>query len=248
MTSDYLQRIFAAASSQAPGTVLETSTTSITNQSFTLNMPVAVDWSSILTFGPGSVPTIDDIDKLITASFTQNSFAYQAQLAALTNNIFSTTTSFNFTSSAPAVQSQEQPQSSSLSAAATASIAVAAGAGAFLLLIGGLMIHRRKEEIEDDDDANVVQKDDGHMTVAGDTLAGTMSINSGARQLSEEEEAGPIERSEWEAYAKYSTAEYRKTSPNSSGNESDGSDESDGRYDRIDLSPRTRRTLDDVDI
>jgi hypothetical protein len=226
MTAAYLEQIFAAASTSE--TVFLTSTTTITNQSFVLNQPVLIGWSAVLSFGPGTVPSMQEVDDLISASFTTNSDAYQAQLAALTSNIFSTTMSFNFTSSAPPP------------------VAAAAGAGAFLLLIGGIMIHRKRQGEEDEDeDGNQVRKDDGHMTVAGDTYAGTLSMDSGARQSSDEEGAGPIERSEWEAYAKYSTAEYRNTSPNSSGNESDGSDGSD---ERLDLSPRTRRTLDDVDI
>jgi hypothetical protein len=245
MTSAYLDQIFQAASTSE--TVFLTSATTITNQSFVLNQPVVIDWSSVLTFGPGTVPSVQEIDALISASFTANSAAYQAQLAALTSNLFSTTTSFNFTSSAPPpVQSQEQPpQATTLNATQTAGIAAAAGAGAFLLLIGGIMIHRKRQSDDEDEDGNEVRKDDGHMTVAGDTYAGTLSMDSGARQSSDEEGAGPIDRSEWEAYAKYSTAEYRNTSPNSSGNESDGSEGSD---ERLDLSPRTRRTLDDVDI
>jgi hypothetical protein len=246
MTAAYLEQIFAAASTSE--TVFLTSTTTITNQSFVLNQPVLIGWSAVLSFGPGTVPSMQEVDDLISASFTTNSDAYQAQLAALTSNIFSTTMSFNFTSSAPppVMSQEEQPQATTLSATQTAGIAAAAGAGAFLLLIGGIMIHRKRQGEEDEDeDGNQVRKDDGHMTVAGDTYAGTLSMDSGARQSSDEEGAGPIERSEWEAYAKYSTAEYRNTSPNSSGNESDGSDGSD---ERLDLSPRTRRTLDDVDI
>jgi hypothetical protein len=63
-----------------------------------LNTPVMVWFGSVLSFDPGagSVPTVDEVDTLITASFTQNAAAYQAQLTALTNNIFSTTTSFAF--------------------------------------------------------------------------------------------------------------------------------------------------------
>jgi hypothetical protein len=245
MTAAYLQRIFTAASSQVPGTIFITSETIITNQSFMLNTPVVVWYGSVLTFGPGNVPTVNEVDTLITASFTQNAAEYQAQLTALTNNIFSTTTSFNFTSSAPPVMQSQENGPTSISAVKTAGIAVGAGAGAFLILIGGIMLHRRRQEAEDDDEANMVRKDDGHMTVAGETFAGTLSMDSAARHSSDEERAGPIDRSEWEAYAKYSTAEYRNTSPNSSGNESDGSDESDSR---VDLSPRTRRSLDDVDI
>jgi hypothetical protein len=245
MTSAYLQQIFTAAASQEPGTIFITSDTIITNQSFTLNTPVVVFYGSVLTFGPGNVPTVSEIDSLITASFTQNAAAYQAQLTALTNNIFSTTTSFNFTTSAPPPVESQENGSTPMSASKTAGIVAGAGAGAFLLLIGGIMIHRGRQGAEDDDEGNLVRKDDGHMTVAGETFAGTMSMDSAARHSSDEEGAGPIDRSEWEAYAKYSTAEYRNTSPDSSGNESDGSDNSDNR---VDLSPRTRRTLDDVDI
>jgi mannose/cellobiose epimerase-like protein (N-acyl-D-glucosamine 2-epimerase family) len=90
MTSANLQRIFEDKIASV------ISTTATTNQSFALNEHVAVDWRSELSFDAKMAPGRAEVDDLIISAFGQNGAAYQAQLPARTNNIFSTTTSFTF--------------------------------------------------------------------------------------------------------------------------------------------------------
>ena len=96
LTSDYLEEAFMASPTTAELFLM--SSTTITNRTFAPDAPVAVHFSTTLTFFPGTVPSLPAIDRLIRTSFAAGSGeAYQARLAGLASNLFSTTTSFTFT-------------------------------------------------------------------------------------------------------------------------------------------------------
>lgn len=234
LTSAYLNQTFRDAAVNLPQVIFVSSLTMRTGQDFNLNQPVLVQYNTTATFdNAGTIPTSSELDTILNFAFVANAANYQTQLASLQSNIFSTTTTFTFSQS---VQSTEKDSSTS-TAAKTAGIAVAAGAGAFILLIGAIAVHRNRRGNSEDDSSIHKFHEDGHMTVAGDTYAGTLSLDSG-RQHTEED---GLPSGDWEGFAKYSTAEYRTNSP-SSGNDSDSGESSDGS------TEQPQRTLENVDL
>lgn len=238
-TSSYLQSAFQQYFLSFPAVLFSSSLTLRTNQVFNLNQPVIVDFNTTVTFSPGSQqPAVSELDGVVNTAFTTNNANYLAVLTGLQGNIFSTTTVATFS---PLVLSSEKSSTTTAAAAKTAGIAVAAGAGAFIVLVGAIMVHRRRGDSTQDDETLRKFNEDGHMTVAGDTFVGTLSLDSGRHA----DDDGGAPSNEWEGFAKYSTAKYRTNSP-TSGNESDGTDGSDG-LDGTN-SEKPRRTLETVDL
>jgi hypothetical protein len=96
LTSAYLNEVFMATSTTAELFLM--STTTITSRALAPGPQVVVHYSTTLSFLPGTVPSLPVIDALIKTSFVAGSGeAYQARLAALASNRFSSTTSFTYT-------------------------------------------------------------------------------------------------------------------------------------------------------
>lgn len=145
VTANYLEVFFAGNFDVFPTISYTFSTTERTGQRFELNRPVMVQFNTTLSFAADSetVPSVSDVNAIITEAFVGQVEVYIAQLQAM-NNIFATTTEVSFEQ---IQQSQEKPTTSSSSDSyLTKTIAIAAGAGAaaaLLILVVSLSRERR---------------------------------------------------------------------------------------------------------
>lgn len=228
------------------------STTQRTGEDFNLNQPVQVFYLTNVSFPASSdtIPGIPELDNFLQEYFTGgNADVYLAALQALSaeDNLFGTTSAFTFSFN---LNSQEPPGASPTASdtAKTAGIAVAAAAGGFVVLITALVVARRRH-LSEEEEGMMKYGEDGHMTVAGETFAGTISLDSRSvrrveagmmsssssgeedlhhRAQDDEDEddgdntcgANADDNSQWEGYAfNNSTPQFRNTSPTGTSSE-----------------------------
>lgn len=221
-TSGYLEGVFDVSLGSTYDFVA--SDTSRITEVFELNMPVRVAFNTSVTVDTsagGGIPSQSELDAILNQVFVTGAADYISALGELQGNIFSTTSEITFS----------QLMQTTSSTAKTAGIAVGASAAAFAVLIGAVVLHRRRSQVDEDNapPGGKFVDTDGHMTVAGDTFAGTLSMDSHTV-----EEGG----SQWEGYATYRTAEYRASSE-THGSDSEASDSSE-------QSQQPRRNMEEV--
>jgi len=255
MTAAFLDDFFTGAVSGQPSIDFLYSTTVYYDREFVILQYIDVYYNTSLFFAQGSViPTQGEINAGVQAAFTTEPFAsvYLSALANLQNNIFSTTSSYTFAFEASnpteALEGGDggdpagsgEPAGESDPPITTAGIAAAAGAGAFVVLISAVMIHRRRRNASFDDEASVVKyldHEDGHMTVAGETAAGTLSVDSRTVRSDAQNWEGSF-------VAPYHTSTYRSNSPTMS---SEGQDSDESSRDSSEGSA-PRRQMETVEL
>ena len=141
-TSDYLNVYFQVIFAEDPAAGFVSSITEVTGSDFRLGQPTRVDFATNLSFAASSesVPSVADLDTLLRSAFEgENAATYSTAVSAglEATNIFSTTTQITF--------------DSSLTDSTGRRVGIVAGITtfAFLLLLGGAVIYRSREEDEE---------------------------------------------------------------------------------------------------
>jgi len=265
LTSRYINDHFFSVYAADPGVEFSESQTGRTGENFELGQPVQVFYQTNVTFAGSSaeIPSVSDLDASLEAAFTSMGEKYLEELQGLEMNIFSTTSSYEFLFVS---ESEDAPPAAdgagSLDAGTTAGIAVAAGAGAFVVLITAVVLHRRRQEADDNDRlVKYVEEGDGHMTVAGETYAGTISVDSRSVKRRDEEYNSTGEADDaaadalWDAGETEYSHQFRTSlfsSPKTSddGHDSDGSNGSSGASsnDSGSSTSTTPRQMAEVDL
>jgi hypothetical protein len=192
ITAAYLKIFFEEIFSDDPDTVFSDFFTDRIDggDSFGFNQPYGIEYSSVAVFSIGSsiVPTPGQLDELLSQAFLDQDLAlYLGLLQSLpSDNVFSTTSNVTETKileplGAPADSERRSDDSSS-----TIPIAAATGAGAFVLIILGVVVYRRRERY--DDLGKLDENAMGHMTVADETFVGNSTAYSASDALTEQHE------------------------------------------------------------
>ena len=196
ITAAYLKIYFEEIFLDDPDTILSDFLTDRADgDSFGFNEPYGIVYSSVAVFSIESsiVPTPGELDNLLSQAFLgQELSIYLGLLGSLpSDNLFSTTSDVTETklpeplsagrNAAPAGSDAKSSDRSS-----TIPIAAAAGAGAFVLIILGVVVYRRRERY--DELGKLDGHDMGHMTVAGETFVGNSTAYSASDALTEQHE------------------------------------------------------------
>jgi len=272
LTSTYIQDSFRNEFVNMATVDFATATTVRTGEDFILNQPVQVFYATNVSFAGSSqaLPALSDLETMLEMYFTTQGDAYLTMLQGLQGNIFSTTSAFNYQQNTNSIEGtggdggSDSGDSTQSTAAKTAGIAVAAGAGGFVVLVTALMLYRRKHVSEEDENLEKHVNDvhgDGHMTVAGETIAGTISVDSRPlhhRPNAVEREARmkpQLSRDDpWGAgYENFSTPQFRTSSSSGhssleGGHDSDGSDSSQESGSGSDGSNQSPKQMENVDL
>jgi hypothetical protein len=141
-TSNYLNVYFQVIFAEDPTAGFVSSTTEVTGSDFRLGQPTRVDFATTLSFAAAaeSIPSVADLDTLLRSAFEgDNAATYTTAVTAglEETNIFSTTTLITF--EATPTDSTERR------------VGIVAGITtfAFLLLLGGVVLYRNREEDEE---------------------------------------------------------------------------------------------------
>jgi hypothetical protein len=196
ITAAYLKIYFKEIFLDDPDTVLRDFLTDrLDGDSFGFNEPYGIGYSSVAVFSIGSsiVPTPGELDNLLTQAFLGEDLSILLGLLGSlpSDNIFSTTSDVTETKipEPPAAGRNAAPAGPDAKANdrnSTIPIAAAAGAGAFVLIILGVVVYRRRERYDELGklDGNAM----GHMTVAGETFVGNLTAYSASDALTEQHE------------------------------------------------------------
>lgn len=200
ITAAYLKIFFEEIFFNDPDTVLrDFLTESLNGDSFAFNEPYGIEYSSVAYFSVASsiIPTPGELDNLLSQAFLgQDLSIYLRLLDSLpSQNVFSTTSEVTETKipeSQVAGRNAEPAGSDAKSndRSSTIPIAAATGAGAFVLIILGVVLYRRRGRYDELDklDGN----DMGHMTVAGETFVGNSTTYSASQALTEQHEEASV--------------------------------------------------------
>jgi hypothetical protein len=184
LTESYLDEFFTIVFDSSGLAELEGTTTVEDETIVRFGQPVQIRYLTDLTFASSSqIPPIGELNGLLASAFRgDNLDTYETLVQGLPqSNIFSTTTAVEFSELSA---SAEAEAASPTSSATTSGIAAAAGAGAFFIVVAGLVLYRRRE-VGADDGKYLDGDGDGHMTVAGETYAGSsLDSQSGIHQTS----------------------------------------------------------------
>jgi hypothetical protein len=194
ITAAYLKIYFEEIFLDDPDTILSDFLTDrLDGDSFGFNEPYGIVYSSVAVFSIESsiVPTPGELDNLLSQAFIgQELSIYLGLLGSLpSDNLFSTTSDVTetklpeplSTGAAPAGSDEKSNDRSS-----TIPIAAATGASAFVLIILGVVLYRRRERY--DELGKLGGSDMGHMTVAGETFVGNSTAYSASDALTEQHE------------------------------------------------------------
>jgi hypothetical protein len=256
ITAAYLKIYFEEIFFDDPDTVLrDFSTDRLDGDSFGFNQPYGIQYSSAAVFSIGSsiVPTPGELDNLLSQAFLGLDLSiYLGLLESLpSDNLFSTTSdvtemkipepSGGGRNVGPAGSDARSDDSSN-----TIPIAAATGAGAFVLIILGVVVYRRRGRYDELDklDGN----DMGHMTVAGETFVGNSTAYSASDALTEQHEPSVggsrsvAWHSEW-AMSTHAVSEEGQMSDQDSLSD-DGSTESPPELDEDSMKENDEATID----
>jgi hypothetical protein len=192
ITAAYLKIFFEEIFSDDPDTEFNDFFTDRIDggDSFGFNEPYGIEYSSaaVFTIGSSIVPTPGQLDELLSQAFLgQDLSLYLGLLQSLpSDNEFSTTSNVTEMKiieplGAPAGSGTRSDDSSS-----TIPIAAATGAGAFVLIILGVVLYRRRERY--DELGKLDENAMGHMTVADETFVGNSTAYSASDALTEQHE------------------------------------------------------------
>ena len=164
LTEDYVDDFFRQQLDDLLGVA-----TSLTERKFTFNQPYRISYQSIATF-LGNPPPASELNALLADAFSgENLDAYVASLKQLENNVFSNTDE---------VEEEIQPEPSErILGSNTTFILTAASAGAFILVVFGAIVYRRKKTYKPLGEVEKLHP--GHMTVAGDTYTAGSTLSPG---------------------------------------------------------------------
>jgi hypothetical protein len=248
ITAAYLKIYFEEIFLDDPDTELgDFLTDSLDGDSFGFNTPYGIEYSSVAVFSIGSsiVPTPGELDDLLTQAFLgQDLSIYLGLLGSLpSDNIFSTTSDVTETK---IPEPQGAAPAGSDDRNSTIPIAAATGAGAFVLIIVGVVVYRRRERY--DELGKLDGNEMGHMTVAGETFVGNSTAYSASDALTEQHEPSVggnrsvAWHSEW-AMSTHAVSEEGAMSDQDSLSD-DGSTESPPELDEHSLNGNDETTID----
>jgi hypothetical protein len=199
ITEEYLGEFFDGVLGLSEDIIYTGSTTEITDRSFLLGQPVRVEYNTTIYLSSMSalVPSDEELNALLMSAFRggQNAQYVETVQSLPPANIFSTTTAAEFVQQARTTATGRNSDSGESSNTQRAGVASAAAAGAFVLLLTGYAMYRRRSS--DEDHVGKFLDNDGHVTVADDTYVGGSSLDSqsGMNHISR-----PYQPSEWGDY------------------------------------------------
>ena len=253
-TEDYLNMYFKMVFSETPEVVYVSSTTEVAGSEFRLGQPVRVDYNTTLTFTSLStlIPEMKDLNVLLASAFEgSNAEMYTTALAAglPSTNIFSTTTSITY---------EQTPVVTTNSASSRAGIAAGSAAAAFVMILAGVTLYRRKGADDEGTTKNLM----AHMTVDGDTHVGddpTQGSHSLAHPTKYRFDGGAslapstVEWGEYPEDVVPNTARFHTISTEYNSEEEEGDDddsvETEEAKEEVEEAPKLRpKRLDDVSL
>jgi hypothetical protein len=174
----YLEGFMEEQFENAELTELEEFLTIFTGEnSFNFGEPIHIDYDSSALFAvfPTAIPSVEMLDITLSTAFKgENLNGFIGMLQSLpSQNVFSTTVFVNQTEAGEMMMAPSSTSSLKRQRMNTAA-GVVAGAAGIALLAAGLVYHRRQQEQEGGD---VDKPIDENFTVAGETYAGTWSLD-----------------------------------------------------------------------
>lgn len=168
-TSEYLNVYFQVIFAEDSAAAFVSSVTEVTGSDFRLGQPTRVDFTTTLSFAASTetLPSVADLDTLLRSAFEgENAATYSTALSAglEATNIFSATTQITF--------------DSSLTDGTGRRVGIVTGITtfAFLLLLGGAVIYRSREE-DEEMDAKLLDIS-GHNTVSDGTYSDDATLET----------------------------------------------------------------------
>jgi hypothetical protein len=177
LTRVYLEGFFVERYQDSTTEILIEFLTLFTGSEFDFGQPIVIFYTSSAIFDPlsSSIPSVDDLDAELASAFAgENLNGYVSMLQALpTSNVFSTTESVEFEvgdmTASSSSSGPTEPSESIERDVTTAAAALAGLSGLLVIAAGVLLVRRRNQEEEYDENASLTGKPPG--TVAGETYA-----------------------------------------------------------------------------
>jgi hypothetical protein len=197
ITEEYLGEFFDGVLGLSEDIIYTGSTTEIKDRSFLLGQPIGVTYNTTIYLSRMSalIPSDEELNALLMSAFRggQNAQYVETVQSLPPANLFSGTSEAEFAQETRTTATGRTAESAGESSnTQRAGVASAAAAGAFVLLLTGVAMYRRRST--DDDPVGKFLDNDGHVTVADDTYIGGSSLDS---QSGIHHTSRPYQPSEW---------------------------------------------------